>query len=148
MSNATQNLIIIDEIRYHIDDKGFKNEQWSDLYILVVNPTTQTIIPVPEVLKMIDSKYDFLKDYYAGFAIENVVPAFATEKEESFDPALAALIALLIVLFVGIISFIIVCCCLRHWVISPTDLKKKDALIKKAIIDDLNTTENPLWIEQ
>lgn len=30
----------------------------------------------------------------------------------------------------------------------PSDLKKKDALIKKAIIDDLNTTENPLWIEQ
>lgn len=62
---------------------------------------------------------------------------------------MAALIALMIVLFVGVISFIIVCCCLRHWVISPSDdLKKKDALIKKAILDDLTTTENPLWIEQ
>ncbi|XP_049820113.1 cadherin-87A isoform X2 [Aethina tumida] len=148
LSNATQSVIIIDEIRYHTNDVGYKNEEWSDLYILAVDPKTRTIIPVPEVLKVIDSKYDFLKDYYAGFAIENVVPAFVTEKDESFDPALAALIALLIVLFVGIISFIIVCCCLRHWVISPTDLKKKDALIKKAIIDDLNTTENPLWIEQ
>lgn len=148
LSNATQSVIIIDEIRYHTNDAGYKNEEWSDLYILAVDPKTRTIIPVPEVLKVIDSKYDFLKDYYAGFAIENVVPAFVTEKDEAFDPALAALIALLIVLFVGIISFIIVCCCLRHWVISPTDLKKKDALIKKAIIDDLNTTENPLWIEQ
>ncbi|KAJ8942766.1 hypothetical protein NQ318_002926 [Aromia moschata] len=148
LSNATQSLVIVDEIRYHIDDNGQKNEDWSDLYILVVNPKTQTILPVPEVLKIIDSKYDFLKDYYAGFAIENVVPAFVTEKEETFDPTLAALIALLIVIFVGVITFIIVCCCLRHWVISPTDLKKKDALIKKAIIDDLNTTENPLWIEQ
>ncbi|XP_074032325.1 cadherin 87A [Leptinotarsa decemlineata] len=148
LSNATQSLVIIDEIRYHIDDNGVKNEEWSDLYILVVNHKTQTILPVPEVLKTIDSKYDFLKDYYAGFAIENVVPAFMTEKAETFDPALVALIALLIVLIVGIITFIIICCCLRHWVISPTDLKKKDALIKKAIIDDLNTTENPLWIEQ
>lgn len=120
----------------------------TDLFILVVNPKTQTIVPVPEVLKTIDSKYDFLKDYYAGFAIENVLPAYATDDEEIFDPALVALIALLIVLFVGIIAFIIICCCLRHWVLSPTDLKKKDALIKKAIIDDLNTTENPLWIEQ
>lgn len=118
------------------------------MYILVIDPTTQTIQPVPEVLKEIDAKYDFLKDYYAGFAIENVVPAFVTEKEDAFDPALAALIALVIVLVVGIVTFVIVCCCLRHWVISPTDLKKKDALIKKAIIDDLNTTENPLWIEQ
>ncbi|KAG5879259.1 hypothetical protein JTB14_012529 [Gonioctena quinquepunctata] len=148
LSNATQSLVIIDEIRYHIDDNGVKKEDWSDLYILVVNHKTQTILPVPEVLKTIDSKYDFLKDYYAGFAIENVVPAFMTEKAETFDPALVALIALLIVLIVGIITFIIICCCLRHWVISPTDLKKKDALIKKAIIDDLNTTENPLWIEQ
>ncbi|CAH0559618.1 unnamed protein product [Brassicogethes aeneus] len=148
LGNATQSLIIIDEIRYHVNDIGSKNEEWTDLYILAVDPKSRTILPVPEVLKTIDSKYDFLKDYYAGFAIENVVPAFATEKEETFDPALVALIALLIVLFVGIIFFVIVCCCLRHWVISPTDLKKKDALIKKAIIDDLNTTENPLWIEQ
>lgn len=120
----------------------------SDMYILVVDLKTKTILPVPEVLKVIDTKYDFLKDYYAGFAIENVLPAFIAEKEEPFDPALAALIALLIVLFVGIITFIVVCCCLRHWVITPANLKKKDALIKKAIIDDLNTTENPLWIEQ
>lgn len=148
LSNATQSLVITYEIRYHTDHNGYKNEDWSDMYILVVDPLTQTVLPVPEVLKVIDAKYDFLKDYYAGFAIENVVPAFAIEKEETFDPALAALIALLIVLFVGIITFIVVCCCLRHWVISPTDLKKKDALIKKAIIDDLNTTENPLWIEQ
>lgn len=28
------------------------------------------------------------------------------------------------------------------------DLKKKDALIKKAILEELNTTENPLWMEQ
>ncbi|CAH1176398.1 unnamed protein product [Phaedon cochleariae] len=148
LSNATQSLVIIDEIRYHTDDNGVKNEDWTDLYILVVDAKSQIIQPVPDVLKTIDSKYDFLKDYYAGFAIENVVPAFVTEKADTFDPALVALIALLIVLIVGIITFIVACCCLRHWIISPTDLKKKDALIKKAIIDDLNTTENPLWIEQ
>ncbi|KAJ8974157.1 hypothetical protein NQ317_003207 [Molorchus minor] len=148
LSNATQSLVIIDEIRFHIDDNGQRNDEWSDIYIIVVNPKTQTIVPVPEVLKIIDSKYDFLKDYYAGFAIENVVPAFITEERDVFDPALAALIAIMIVIFVGVITLAVVCCCLRHWVISPSDLKKKDALIKKAIIDDLNTTENPLWIEQ
>lgn len=47
------------------------------MYILAVDPATNTIVSVPEVLKIIDSEYDFLKDYYAGFAIENVVPAFA-----------------------------------------------------------------------
>lgn len=118
------------------------------MYILVVDPITHNILPVPETLKVIDTKYDSLKQYYSGYYIENVLPALIVDKEEPFDPALAALIALLIVLFVGVITFIVVCCCLRHWAITPANLKKKDALIKKAIIDDLNTTENPLWIEQ
>lgn len=43
------------------------------MYLHVVEPKTQTIAPIPQVLKVIDAKYDFLKDYYAGFAIENVV---------------------------------------------------------------------------
>ena len=64
---------------------------------------------------MIDAKYDFLKDYYTGFAIENVVPALEEVREDKFDSALAALIALVIVLFVGCITFFVVCCCLRNW---------------------------------
>lgn len=43
------------------------------MYLHVVEPKTQTIAPIPDVLKVIDAKYDFLKHYYAGFAIENVV---------------------------------------------------------------------------
>ncbi|KAK9728307.1 Cadherin domain [Popillia japonica] len=148
LSNATQSRVIIVDIRFNTDDMGHKREEWTDMYILVVDPMTHTILPVPETLKVIDAKYDSLKQYYSGYYIENVLPALVVDKDDPFDPALAALIALLIVLFVGVITFIVVCCCLRHWAIAPTNLKKKDALIKKAIIDDLNTTENPLWIEQ
>ena len=120
-----------------------------DMYLHVVDPKTKTISPIPQVLKVIDSKYDFLKEYYTGFAIENVVPAYVGVQEESFDIALAALIALLVVLLVGAVTVTVVCCCLKHWVISvPNDIRKKDGLIKKQIIDELNTTENPLWIEQ
>ncbi|XP_046393425.1 cadherin-87A-like [Ischnura elegans] len=149
LSNATQSQVVIDDIRYHVDSSGQIRRDWCDMYLHVVDGKTQNIAPIPDVLKVIDAKYDFLKDKYAGFAIENVVPAFVGIREESFDPALAALIALVIVLFVGLITFLVVCCCLRHWVItSPSDLKKKEALIKKEMIDELNTTENPLWIEQ
>lgn len=28
LSNATQSLVIVDEIRYHMDDNGYKNEEW------------------------------------------------------------------------------------------------------------------------
>jgi hypothetical protein len=43
------------------------------MYLHVVDGHSQTIASIPDVLKVIDEKYDFLKDYYAGFAIENVV---------------------------------------------------------------------------
>lgn len=43
------------------------------MYLHVVDPKSQTIATIPDVLKVIDAKYDFLKDYYAGFAIENVI---------------------------------------------------------------------------
>ncbi|XP_076290426.1 cadherin 87A isoform X1 [Lasioglossum baleicum] len=149
LSNATQSRVVVDEIRYHVDASGHIRREWCDMYLHVVEPKTQTIAPIPQVLKVIDAKYDFLKDYYTGFAIENVVPAYAGIQEEPFDPALAALIALLVVLLVGAVTVTVVCCCLRHWVITvPSDIRKKDGLIKKQIIDELNTTENPLWIEQ
>ncbi|CAL1682791.1 unnamed protein product [Lasius platythorax] len=149
LSNATQSRVVVDDIRYHVDASGHIRREWCDMYLHVVEPKTQTIAPIPHVLKVIDAKYDFLKHYYAGFAIENVVPAYAGVQEEPFDPALAALIALLVVLLVGAVTVTVVCCCLRHWVITvPNDIRKKDGLIKKQIIDELNTTENPLWIEQ
>lgn len=169
LHNATQKRIIIDEIRYHVDSMGRIRMDWCDMFFHAVEPSTQTIVPVDDILKVIDSHYDFLKviaitthakfktfncfvtfqDYYSGFAIENVVPAHSKYVEEEFDLALAGLVALLIVLFVGTISFLVLCCCLKHWSMSiPSETRRKDALIKKQIVEDLSTTENPLWIEQ
>lgn len=149
LSNATNCRVVIDDIRFHADSTRSIKRDWCDMYLHVVEPKTKTIAPVPKILKAIDEKYDVLKKYYIGYAIENVVPAYAGVQEDPFDPALAALIALLVVLTVGAVTFVVVCCCLRHWVITiPNDIRKKDGLIKKQIIDDLNTTENPLWIEQ
>ncbi|XP_014253016.1 cadherin-87A [Cimex lectularius] len=149
LSNATKALVVIDDIKYHVDESGRIQQDWCDMYLHVVDKKTLTISTIPDILKIFDTEYEFLKDHYAGFAIENVVPAYVGIKEASFEPALAALIALLIVLFVGCISVIVVCCCFRHWIVSePVDMKQSDMLIKKTVIDDLNTTENPLWIEQ
>lgn len=150
LRNATGRRIIVAEIRHHIDPNGRMRNDWCDLFFHAVDEQTLAIVPVDEVLKVIDAHYDFLRDYYAGYAIENVVPAHATYVEEEFDLALAALVALVVVLFVGAISFAVLCCCLRHWSVSiPTETRRSGALIKKQqIVEDLSTTENPLWIEQ
>jgi hypothetical protein len=43
------------------------------MYLHVVDRATLAIMPVPQVLRLVDANYDTLRDYYAGFAIENVV---------------------------------------------------------------------------
>lgn len=152
LSNATSKGIIVDEIRYHVDSVGRIRMDWCDLYFHAVDEQRNEIVPVDEILKLVDAQYDSLKDYYTGYAIENIVPAQVMYVEEEFDIALAAVIALLLILFVGVVTFIVLCCCLKNWgTVSqvPQEIRRKDALIKKQqIIEDLNTTENPLWIEQ
>lgn len=34
---------------------------WCDMFFHAVEPSTQTIVPVDDILKVIDSHYDFLK---------------------------------------------------------------------------------------
>lgn len=150
LRNATDKRIVVDEIRHHVNNMGRIRMDWCDMYFHAVEPETNSIVPVDDVLKGIDNNYDFLKDYYAGFAIENIVPAHAKYVEEEVDLALIGLLALLIVLFIGAISFMVLCCCLKNWNMNiPPQTRRKEALIKKqAFIDELSTTENPLWIEQ
>lgn len=149
LQNATQKHIIVDEIRYHVNKMGQIRMDWCDLFFHTIEPSTNAIVPVDDVLKVIDVNYEFLKDYYAGFAIENIVPAQIIFAEEEFDLAIIGLLALLIVLFIGAISFMVLCCCLKNWNVTiPAQTRKKEALIKKQFIDELSTTENPLWIEQ
>lgn len=149
LRNATNKRIIVSEIRHHVNGMGRIRTDWCDLYFHAVDPESNTIEPVDNVLKVIDTNYDFLKDYYAGFAIENIVPAHAKFVEEEVDLALIGLLALLVVLFIGAVSFMVFCCCLKNWNITiPPQTRRKEALIKKQFIDELSTTENPLWIEQ
>jgi hypothetical protein len=65
LTNVTKNRIIIDDIRYHVDGVGRIRMDWTDMFFHAVDTKTKTIVPVFEVLTEIDSKYDFLKDYYS-----------------------------------------------------------------------------------
>ncbi|KAJ2947229.1 hypothetical protein O0L34_g16939 [Tuta absoluta] len=125
-------------------------DHWCEIHLHAVDPTTFQVLPVEKVLETIDSKYDELKDVYQEFGVETLIAASATSKApDAFDPALAALIALLIVLFTGIVTFIVVCACLKHWVIPPPSMQssKGDSLARRRILEELSTTENPLWLE-
>jgi hypothetical protein len=61
LRNATQKQIIVDEIGYHIDGMGRIRMDWCDMYFHAIDVPTQQIVPVNEILKIIDSQYDFLK---------------------------------------------------------------------------------------
>lgn len=125
-------------------------DDWCEIHLLAVDPSSYQVQPVERVLESIDARFDELKDVYQEYGVETLIAASASAKApDSFDPALAALIALLIVLFTGIVTFIVVCACLKHWVIPPPSMQssKGDSLARRRILEELSTTENPLWLE-
>lgn len=65
LTNVTKKHIIIDDIRYHVDNVGRIRMDWTDLFFHAVDMETKSIVPVYDILNEIDSKYDFLKDYYS-----------------------------------------------------------------------------------
>nr|XP_042894521.1 cadherin-87A [Parasteatoda tepidariorum] len=114
----------------------------TDLYIHVVNNQDEMML-IPQVLEAVDSNSKVLSEH-AEFKIHKIVPAYVSFLEEEFDMALAALIALLVVIFVGVITMIVCCLCLKKWY----TVKIQEALIPREEADNMNTTENPLWTEQ
>ncbi|CAG9580188.1 unnamed protein product [Danaus chrysippus] len=129
--------------------------RWCELQLHAVDPVTFQVLDVRRVLEDIDAQYDALRQLYQEYGVETLTAAASGDKApDSFDPALAALIALLIVLFTGIVTFIVVCACLKHWatysrVVPPPSLQssKGDSLARRRILEELSTTENPLWLE-
>ena len=172
LRNATQLLIVIDELRHHVEDDGSLNKNMTDVFVHGVDRTgNNTIAPVPEVLRAIDLHYDVLRSYN-DTAIVNVLSATAVPKKALLEPAIIALIALLIVLFVGFFMVIFTCCCIRNWELLATPLAEanhKSQIVRERLVNQargrtpnaypntasamnssemLNSTENPLWIDK
>ena len=155
LKNVTGKIVVIDDIRYHVGAATGLRRDMTDMYIHVVDGDTNQIIEPEEMVKVIDSKYDNLVEYYEAHRIYQVVPAEVKLEEVVFDSNLVALIALVLVLFVGFITFFVVMCCLRYWVMSASNrpmklMESPRALKAHSVVDggDVGGTDNPLWIDQ
>lgn len=143
LSNATGGEAVIDDIKYHITDKQKILHHWTDLYIHVVD-SDDKMLPISNILDAVDSNAKLLELQYDDLYIHKIVPAYYTYVEEQYDAALMVLTALLIILFVGIITMLVCCRCMKSWY----TVKMKKVLIRNDEVDAGNTTENPLWTEQ
>ena len=158
LKNATQKIVVIDDIRYHVNTISGLRRDMTDMYIHVVDQTTNEIIVPEEVVKVIDANYDHLAAYYDEMGIQQMVPAESKSEEMVFDANLAALIALVLVLFIGFITFFVVMCCLKYWFLSNTSRPVKHNRLQESprpvkpgsMVDDnlAGGTDNPLWIDQ
>lgn len=168
LRNATQLLVVIDEMRHHMQDDGSLNKIMTDVYVHGVDRAgNNTIAGVPDVLRAIDLHYDVLRSFN-DTAIVNVLSATASPKKTLLEPAIMALIALLIVLFVGFFMVIFTCCCIRNWdLIAASSLANQKMFVPPAANERLvtpdrrlsvvtahghpemiNSTDNPLWIDK
>merc|ERR1712073_217616 len=115
--------------------------------IVVIDDIRYHVSPVSGLRRDMTDMYIHVVD---GETNEIVQP-----EEVVFDSNLAALIALALVLFVGFITFFVVMCCLRYWVMStsnrPMKLQESPRAMKAhSVVDDggVGGTDNPLWIDQ
>merc|ERR1719510_1739847 len=101
----------------------------TDMYVHVVDQGTNTIVEPEEVLAKVDANVDHLALYYEEAGIRKIILAEESKEEESeFDANLAALIALLLVLFLGVVMFSMMCCCMKSWVFAASATNKPQKL--------------------
>jgi len=155
LKNVTEKIVVIDDIKYHVNPASGLRRDMTDMYIHVVDQSTNEIIHPEEVVKIVDANYDYLASYYDEVGIHQVIPAEIKSEEIAFDANLAALIALVLVLFIGFITFFVVMCCLKYWFLStsnrPMKLQESPRPMKPgSMVDDTlaGGTDNPLWIDQ
>ena len=113
--------------RYHVDPKSGLKRGKTDMYVHVVDMESNTIMQPEKILKVVDANYDYLSIYYEEAGIMSILLAEEVRKESTgfWDPNLAALLALILVLFLGIIMFSIVCCCVKPWIFNAHANKPK-----------------------
>ena len=80
LRNATQLLIVIDELRHHVDDDGSLKKNRCDIFVHGVDRKSNTIAVVPDVLRAIDLHYDVLRSFH-DTSIINVLSAKAKPKK-------------------------------------------------------------------
>ncbi|KAF2367181.1 Cadherin [Trinorchestia longiramus] len=148
LSQVAEGTAVVDQVRYHVMADNTVNTNWTDMLVHVVNSSGH-VLAIDDVLKQMDKGYMQLTAPHHNFTINNVYPALLPSPSGGVDVRLAGLIALLLVLFIGFISFSVVCCCLRYWVMGPA-AKSQENLLKRGFEDDIgiNKTENPLWLDQ
>ena len=132
LKNVTRQVVVVDEIRYHIDSQLGLQRDMTDMYLHVVDEGTNTIVEPEEVLAKVDANVDHLALYYEEAGIRKIILAEESKEQESeFDANLAALIALLLVLFLGVVMFSLMCCCVKSWVFAASASSNKPQKLKQ-----------------
>ena len=64
LKNVTRQIVVVDEIRYHIDPQLGLQRDMTDMYLHVVDEGTNSIVEPEEVLAKVDANVDHLALYY------------------------------------------------------------------------------------
>ncbi|KAG0411798.1 hypothetical protein HPB47_011094, partial [Ixodes persulcatus] len=72
LSNATGGTVVIDKLKYHINDKGKLVKSWTDLYVHVLDKKDR-VIHTPEVLEAVDSNIKLVRFQNPELQIHNVL---------------------------------------------------------------------------
>ncbi|XP_077869641.1 LOW QUALITY PROTEIN: cadherin-23 [Saccoglossus kowalevskii] len=114
IANITGALVHVDDIQYHISDTGGVDFKRTDMLIHAVDPNTNSIMDVHHIIELIDANYADLENFFKVYNVIEIVPAVPSREEDRISLLEAALVAIGIMLFIGVLIYIFCICWIRH----------------------------------
>eukprot|EP00118_Oscarella_pearsei_P019174 m.202185 g.202185 ORF g.202185 m.202185 type:complete len:4095 (+) comp39606_c0_seq6:120-12404(+) len=113
LENITGLIINLDKVQTHKTEAGFDTSQ-TDVFLHVIDPTTNLIVPRDEVIRILDKiNIDLIYELLGEFNITSVIAA--QPDDNSIDVVqLSLIIAASVIFFILLIVLILVCCAQRR----------------------------------
>nr|XP_020454554.1 cadherin-23 isoform X2 [Monopterus albus] len=156
LSNITGAIVNLDDIQFHVDQKGRVNYAQTDMLIHVVNNQTNTILDVQRVIQMIDENKEQLRNLFRSYNVVDVQPAVTDKLPDDISTLQLVIIILAVLLCLAGILF-----ATMNWHYRRVHQRKLKAIVAGStgnqglmdILDMPNTNKysfegaNPVWLD-
>ncbi|XP_070543956.1 cadherin-23-like [Ptychodera flava] len=139
ISNITNAQCSDDSIKVHIDANGEPQSSMTDIFMHCVDPDTNEIMPVDDIIALLDRYEDNLSDLYSRYSVIAVVPAVSESTQLDYQTYLQ--ISMGVLLFVLLFLLILLLCCYFS-MRSKYQRKLRAATSGVAVTEDAKVTNN------
>lgn len=115
LGNVTNAIVNVDEFKVHENKDGSVDKTKTDIYLHFVDQHDNSILEVPDILKMIDLNIESLNDLFKEFNVIDTQPAEALPLTGAFGTKGPMIVTLIVSnLFIGALLIVILGLCVTQ----------------------------------